>query len=247
METTTEYITQDTKVSRVGNFSSSQIYKLMTNDRSGKGFGAPAKTYIREKNFELQLGRPITTEQDAKSTSWGSFVEKRAFDLIPDLGYRLLSDVPLTHKSINNWVGAPDIMNGSGTLVADIKCPWTLTAFCNKIEALEQGLETYKEEVPEDYWQLISNAAITGATRMEAIIYVPYKDELSEIIESAGQFDGNQNKIAFLNWATEDSLPYLIRGKKYLNLNRFDFEVPQQDVQALTERVKMAVNQLLNY
>lgn len=37
------------EIKRIGRFTSSQIWKLTTKDRTGKSFGAPALTYIEEK------------------------------------------------------------------------------------------------------------------------------------------------------------------------------------------------------
>lgn len=228
------------EVFRHGNFSSSSIWKLMEIDKQG-GFGKPAKTYIKAKQREIALGRAVTNNTSSRETSWGHLVEKRAFDLL-DTKYRLVSKERLVHPTISRWNGMPDTYYDG--VVADIKCPFTLTAFCDKLEALAAGTETYKKEFPEDYWQLVSNSILTGVSKAEAIIYVPYKDEIEIIREMVQQFDGDQNKVAWLNWAYVDELPYLIEGMKYKNLNVIQFEVPKSDKEALTERVKLAVQQL---
>jgi hypothetical protein len=53
----------------------------------------------------------------------------------------------------------------------------------------------------------------------------------------AANYDGDQNKIAWINWASDDELPYLIEGGHYQNLNIIRFEVPQADKDFLTKRV----------
>jgi len=227
---------------RYGNFSSSEIYKLVSSDRKGTGFGAPALKYIKQKQYEIKLGRPITATTDSKPTNWGNFLERRAFDLL-DMDYKLVSKKRIFHSTIKNYCGVPDVIKTD--TVGDIKCPYNLEVFCDKIESLNKGYETYKDEFPEDCYQLISNSILTGAKYIEPIIYVPYKTELEEIREMANNHDGDQNKISFLNWANDSDLPYLIEGKYYKNLNIFRFEVPQSDIDYLTNRVELAVN-LLN-
>ena len=61
---------------RNGNFTSSLIYNLMARDKSGKGFGVNALTYIEEKNMERRLGRAIESERDSRVMSWGSLCEQ---------------------------------------------------------------------------------------------------------------------------------------------------------------------------
>lgn len=53
---------------RIGRFTSSNIWKLTTLDRSGKSFGAPALTYIEEKRAERSLGRSIDLGKQSQAT-----------------------------------------------------------------------------------------------------------------------------------------------------------------------------------
>lgn len=226
---------------RAGNFTSSEIWKLVTNDRTGKDFGKPALTYISEKIMEIRLGRELTKDHNAKPTNWGTFIEQRAFDCM-GLEYQLVSKERYFHPEIKHWSGMPDA--NTPDLVSDIKCPWTLKAFCELVDAIEKGVSVFKAEFPEYYWQLISNAILTKKTRAAIFVYCPYKSELEEIRVMAENYDGDQNKIAFINWASDDELPYLIEGRHYKNLNSFEFDVPQEDIDLLTERVKKAVAML---
>lgn len=223
---------------RHGTFSSSSMWKLMTNDRSGKGFGAPATKYIKQVRYEQQLGRAINIDRDSRPTSWGKFIELRVFDLL-GLEYIHVSDTRLVHPDFKYWTGAPDLFNHDD-IVCDVKCPVSLEVFCDKLEALREGIETYKDDFPEDYWQHVSNSILSGRKFAEAIIYVPYKHELKAIRDSASDYNGNQNKIAWINWAEDSDLPYILDGSKYHNINIVKFEVPQSDKDTLTERVKLA-------
>ena len=68
---------------RHGNFTSSSIYKLLSKDKSGKGFGTPALGYIEEKKIERRLRRSITTDSYSRDMAWGLFLEQRVFSLLP--------------------------------------------------------------------------------------------------------------------------------------------------------------------
>lgn len=231
---------------RHGTFSSSNIWKLMTNDKSGKSFGAPAIKYIRQVQHELRLGRAINREISSHPTSWGLLCEKRVHDILP-LEYSLVSSERLFHPSIPFYSGAPDLKKE--ITVADVKCPHSLEVFCDKLEALNSPI-TYKSEFPEDYWQHLSNAILLEAngiktTHFEAIIYCPYISELKEIRELASNYDGaDQSKYAWINFASDNELPYLIEGKHYKNLNVIRWEIFEPDKKALTDRV-IAAGKLL--
>jgi hypothetical protein len=224
-------------VERHCTFSSSQIWKLVTEDRKG-GFGAPAKKYIKQVGYEIKLGRAINKENNSKPTSWGSLVEKMAFYHLP-IDYELISKQRLFHKEIKYWSGAPDLVKP--LTVSDVKCPFSLEVFCDKIESLND-VEVYKNEFPEDYWQHISNAILLEQNGFkvkyfEAIIYVPYRSELPTIREMASNYDGDQNKIAWINWAQDEDLPFVIDGGYYKNLNVIRFEISQHDKYFLTDKV----------
>ena len=66
-------------ISRHGNFSSSEIWKLTKSGKGEYGFGAPAISYIQEKKYEISLDRSLTNETNSKPKIWGTFVEARAF------------------------------------------------------------------------------------------------------------------------------------------------------------------------
>lgn len=119
---------------RIGAFTSSQIYKLMTVNRKGDGWGAPALTYIKQKQYEKKLHRSLESDMRSKPSSWGTLVESYAYNLIPSFDTRIQSKDTLSHPTIAGWVGTPDYTEPD--LVGDIKCPWTLLAFCQLIEAI---------------------------------------------------------------------------------------------------------------
>jgi hypothetical protein len=218
---------------RTGNFTSSEIWKLTTKDRSGKGFGKPALTYIDEKADEAIVGRSLSQNNGSRETAWGTFVETIAFTKLP-FNYRLISKDRYKHSSIDNWSGMPDIIYQD--CVGDIKCPFTIKSYMNLYKI--NSIKSFKERADEYYWQLVSNSVLTNSTFAELIIYCPYKSELDEIREAAENFDGDQNQVAFINWATDEQLPYLPDGGLIENLKIFKFEVPEFDKKMLTDCVK---------
>lgn len=249
---------------RVGNFTSSKNVALMSMDRSGKRPGKPFHTYIQEKNMERRLGRVLSTEIDQFSTSWGKLVESRVFDLL-GTDYRLCSQETLVHQEINCWSGSPDVEHffeeSHLDSVADIKCPSTLKSFCQLVDPIYDGLtginyfnairngyvdnDGHEHDEHKDgekfYWQLVSNACITGHKYAELIVYCPYLDELSEIKKIC------EGKQEFYNifYKADQALPYLLEGGHYKNLNIVRFEVPEADKDALKERILLAKEELI--
>jgi hypothetical protein len=222
-----------------GNFTSSNIWKLTTSDKAGKDFGAQALTYIKEKQMEIRLQRRLNTETTSRPTSWGTLVERRAFDLL-SMEYQLESTTNLKHPTIEGWTGTPDLRNIKEQAIGDIKCPFTLKSFCEMVDSFGD-LEAFKKSKPEYYWQLVSNAIITGMPKGEIVVYCPYLIELDAIREMANNFEGDQNKVAWVNWANDSDLPYLVEGGYYKNLNTWIFDIAKEDIDFLTDRVTRAI------
>lgn len=229
---------------RYGTFSSSNIWKLLSKDRSGKNTGSQGVKYIKQVAHELRLGRAINKETSARATTWGKFIETCVFDKL-DTSYEIISQNRLFHPTIPFYSGAPDVKKLNTT--GDIKAPYSLEVFCDKINALTEGLETYKKEYPEDYWQHISSAVLLTSnchpvTHFEAIIYVPYESDLKEIKELAM----TDKDTYFIAYAEDNELPYLPENGYYKDLNKFRFEVPEADCELLKNAVIEAGKLLKN-
>lgn len=232
-------------INRIGNFTSSEIYKLMTKSRDGKGIGAPGFTYIEEKRIERKLGRSISMDVSNRSMIWGKFMEARVFDLLP-FGYELCSTKTVLHPNIPEWAGTPDLIF-HGQKVADIKCfePKNFAQFADVL--MDKDPELFKSEYPKEYWQLVSNAIIAGVDKAESILYMPYLSELEAIREMAEMYDGeDQWQYMFIANSPASQLPYLPDGGYYKNLICFDFTVPISDIEELHDRVRAAVKILLS-
>lgn len=215
----------------------------MTLNSSGKDFGAPALKYIKRVRYETRLKRPIDKEVNALPLTWGNLNEKRVYEMLP-YKYVFCHKKRLVHPKLNRWTGAPDLT--SEKTVSDIKCPISLEVFCDKIEALQKGLKEYKKEFPEDYWQHISNSILLNENgididSLEAIIYMPYESELSDISLFASNQEGDYSKV---NFAKDGELPYILDGGHYKNINHFTFEIPKEDCDLMTETITKAIERL---
>ena len=227
---------------RIGNFTSSEIYKLIKKGR-GKNdlFSAAGMTYIKEKKIEKRMGRSIQVESYSRSMAWGIFMEMIVFSKI-GLEYKIESKDTDLHPTINGWSGSKDLIVPNKK-IADIKC-YELKKFALYTGAILKGdLNEIKQDFPKEYWQLVSNAIINDVPNAEIITYIPYESELEEIRQMAENYDrADKWKYRFIYESDKISLPYLPDGGYYKNLNYFEFEVPKEEKELLTERVLEAIN-----
>lgn len=229
---------------RIGRFTSSGIGALMTYGKDKVSLGKPALTYIAEKNMERRLGRSISVDTTSRPTSWGKVCELRVFELL-GIEYRLAHKTTIEHPDYPEfWGGSPDLIKED--TVCEIKCPASLKSFCQFMDC--KDIQEIREQHPDGedyYWQTISNAILTGKDKAEFIVYAPYEHELQDIKDWVNNYDGNQQPFAWINYASNNELPYLIKGGYYKNLNIFSFDVPQSDKELLTSRV-LEASKLLN-
>jgi hypothetical protein len=228
---------------RIGNFTSSNICKLLSKGKAAGSMGKPALTYIEERNMERILGRSITTESDARNLQWGKMCESLVFEQL-SMSYTLCSQETLQHPTIPYWTGSPDGV--SADAVIDIKCPMTLKSYFlltqgeniySMIDGFSKQGASFGEHSDGDkyYWQLISNAILTGKKYAELIVFMPYLSQLQGIRDEA-EFQG----INWIKYASDDELPYIHEGKGLTNITTIRFEVPQKDIDALTAAVTEA-------
>jgi hypothetical protein len=153
--------------------------------------------------------------------------------------------------------------------VTDIKCPLTLKSFfalirpiyewdgyrakkLAKIDGMEvmnrirfgytdsNGMKWPKHKDGDKfYWQLVSNACITGAKFAELIIFVPYIEQLEKITTYNRSLD---EPYWLVERAKEGELPYIYKQSGVKNINVIRFEVPQADKDFLKSRVNLAID-----
>ena len=249
---------------RVGRFTSSEIYRLMSSGKrpmtegelaarpkSGPGSkstlvedgpGEAFYNYVDEKRWERRLGRSIKEDVSARPLEWGNFIEHRAFRQLP-FEYTLASQMTISHSEIDCWCGTPD--GYSPESVIEIKAPWTLKSFCTMYECQTiQELREKHKQGEQYYWQCVSNAILLDKKYAELVVYLPYLSEIPEIQNETEYFDGDQNKIQWIKFANHDDLPYVVDGGEITNLHVIKFEVPNQDKLRLIHRVKLAARSL---
>lgn len=228
---------------RAGNFTSSEIVALTTNGKVKGTLGAPALTYIEEKNMERRLGRQLKGDTDAKPTDWGHCCESYVFTLL-GLEYSTISKQSIQHPDYDYWAGTPDsICYGHENTIVDIKAPFTLKSFCTFVDAWERGGITAIRDEHKDgekfYWQCVSGACLTGCNHGELVIFCPYERELDDIRKLI--LMGEYRSLQYCE------LPFLIEGEYYKNFNHFRFPIPEPDKVALTNRVIEAGKMLVNH
>lgn len=254
---------------RFGNFTSSQIYRLCgpgkrkmseselaARPKTGTGskttitddysvLSDEALNYIAEKNIEREIGRNLNVEKTGRSALWGHFCEQRVHNMLPT-SYRLIGKVSVQQPNYPFWVGSPDNDCKALNIVGDIKCyePKKFVDYINCLMECQENnsVALLKENFPQEYWQLVSNACILGMDFMEAILYIPYFSELQEIRQSVMDLidEDEKKKYNFIAYASYNELAWIKDGGKYKNLSRFVFEVPKEDKEFLTNRVIQA-------
>lgn len=238
---------------RIGRFTSSEMYKIMSNDKKGTGIGAIGLTYIEEKKLERQLGRGLELDATSQAMRWGSFMEEWVHEKHLSSGYKYMSDVTMVHPEYPElWAGSQDTIHERERVVSDIKCyePKNFAVYNNAlIKSKETGDLSYFKEVNKgkEFYQLLSNACIWGFDLIEAIVFMPYESELDGIKEMAYNYKGeNEWKYRFIYEGNKTSLACLPDDcKTYKNINIYRFEVPSLEKDLLISRVKEA-SKLLN-
>lgn len=228
-------------MTRVANFSSSSIYKLLPPKRGNEPFLAVGRTYIQEKIWEARSGLPIDSEATALPMSWGNLMERYLFKYILGPEYADTNNIErFYHKDIEHWSGVPDSIKQLEQKVVEIKCPWTRRSFFACVDAAEKGWEAFKEAKPEWAWQLVSNSELTGFNTVEFIVFMPYRNQLEDI---KTEMDG-EPEFYGLSFKTEEELPHILEGGYYKSMNVFTFEIPEEDRELLRGQVKLASDEL---
>lgn len=245
---------------RTGRITSSEISDLMTKSTNPTMPGAPFYSYVQDCIMERFFKQRLDNETDVLALSWGRLCEKVVHNNLP-LNYIFHSDVTLVNPEIKDHCGSPDGSKNRGNkihTVTDIKCPLTRKSFFHLIaplyvfdgikakrrkkkmngnEAMRYIRDNHKDG-DKYYWQLVSNACITGAKWAELIVFMPYYEEL----EAIRAYNANLDEPNYLVFGAKDEkLPFIYRQSGVKNLNIIRFEVPEEDKQFLKERVKLAV------
>lgn len=203
------------------------------------GFQVGALTYINEKRAERRLGKTVEDDAYSRAIAWGEFMELFVFNELVDMGYELQSKSTIVHPDYPDiWAGSVDLKGRFENLVAEIKC-YQLKNFVYYSDCLlNQDIQRFKIDFPKEYWQIVSNGCIHNAKYGEAIVFCPYESQMPLIRETAANYDGaDQGKYKFIVDTPIIDLPCIKDGGYYKNVNKFKFEIPQEDKDYLTSRV----------
>lgn len=240
-------------VERIGRFTSSNIWKLTTSDKSGKNFGAPALTYIKEKSAERYLGRSVDLGKDSQATVWGKVAEHFCNLFHLDLSYQLISNQTVVHPKYSFWSGSPDAKKLD--TVGEIKCfepkkYFLLSMALMKLNENEISLEDFKNEFSDIFWQVISNSILLNTKYAEIIAFMPSEEQLLEIRKSIEETKVLETlgidpwKARYIYEEPISHLPY-VKNEKYPTFVSHKFEPSIEDKLFLTKRV-LDANKLLN-
>lgn len=229
---------------RCGNFTSSDIVRLC-------GSKKVRETYIHEKNIERRLGRVLKNEYTSQAMAWGHLIEYWGYPLLGK-NYSLVSLKTLQHPTVKSWLGTPDALNNlEPKAVADIK-GLELKNFCDMVDAGNKGGIAKIREDCEDgekfYYQIVSNACLTGSKYGELILICPYQSQLDDVRAAASRYDGpDPGRFERFPFKSDDQLTYLPDGGYYKNINIFRFEIPSQDKCLLHDRVVESSKELIEF
>jgi hypothetical protein len=228
--------------------------------------GPAAVTYINEKNIERRLGMSIDSDVDAKPLSWGKLGEQLVEVLLGDDLYYFSPNDSHLHPTVENWSGSRDAISKDAETVAEVKCPATRKSFVQLVQPLHEGLEGmaamdairfgYKAQNGLDqpkhpdgekfFWQICSNACISGCKYGELIIFMPYESELPAVQSAAETLiTQGESQYYWIASAKPEQLPHIKDGGYYSHLYIIRFEIPEEDKILLTDRIKQASQYLI--
>lgn len=160
---------------RLGCFTASEIFKLMTDPRSNKAKEAGelsegAHTYVLQKVHEKVTGT-CKPSFDSFSTQWGVENEPLARSWYERLSKNNVQEPYLVfHETIQGFSCTPDaFVNDNGLL--EIKCP---SAGENHLDhCFITNNEDFKKNFPNKYWQMIAQIAICGKDFCDFVSFDP--------------------------------------------------------------------------
>jgi len=225
-------------VVRVGNFTSSEIWKLMKNGRGVNGLGEKALTYISEKNLERRLGLSLKQDVHTRPIAWGNLCEMYVHENKLGIEFESVGKLTLQHPTIAFWKGSPDFICKSKQIICEAKA-YERKRFAEYADSImSNDVSQLRENHEEEYWQLVSNAIILGYNKIQPLLFIPYKSELPKIREFAANIDtADQWKYKYIADADDSELPYILDKGYYENVVKAVFEIPSEDIKALTDRV----------
>jgi len=172
---------------RVGNFTASQIYKLMGKGKDGKVFSDGATTYIYSIVAEMLTGDSASSDlSGVRAIEWGNNHEKEALEAykvatgIENINYFGKEDPVFFPLDDLPAGGSPDAIIEIEELLLEIKCPYTSE---NHIRyKLINDPDKLKEKHLDYYTQIQMNMIVTNTQKADFISYDPRFIEFADRI-----------------------------------------------------------------
>jgi hypothetical protein len=178
--------TQDWYKDRMGRFSCSNFYRLMTEprnkvDKKAGNLSDGAITYINECVAERLTGKQAKDDFTSKYTDCGLQYEPIAKAIYMEVFSLNVVDSDYISYDFNSG-GSPDGLIGEDGLL-EAKCPYTITSH------LEHKLYELIDK-PEYYWQCIGYLLITGRKWIDFVSYHPdYPGKLQMVCKRLNRDD----------------------------------------------------------
>lgn len=160
---------------RIGCFTASEVYKLMTDPRSkeekAKGnLSAGAHTYVLQKVHEKLTGK-VKAGISNYATEWGVEHEPLARKWYAKLTGRKVTEPYLVfHESIPYFSCTPDnFVDETGLL--EIKCP--ASGEIHLSHCFITNNEYFKKNHPDKYWQCVAQMSICGKEWCDFVSFDP--------------------------------------------------------------------------
>jgi hypothetical protein len=162
---------------RLGRFTSSNIFKLMTEPRSkaAKGNGelsATAKTYIEEKAAEIIYNSPAPFFTNS-AMDWGTENEQTAIDAYKNITG--VDVVPVGFVTVGDHTGtSPDgLINTSEPAgLIEVQCPYNRVNHLQNVLTLKTG-DDLKKHSKQYYYQVQHQLYITGRVYCDFVSFDP--------------------------------------------------------------------------
>lgn len=184
-ETAKQHVKQGTEEwdkMRIGRFTSSEMYKLLTNPKTKEAQEAgklseTALTYINTKVAETITGKlkessyayPLVYGKETEAQAIETFCNKTGF-VWDEIGFVGFGD----HAG-----GSPDgIINETDIL--EVKCPYAIDTQIDYLQLTDQW--DLKRLKPEYYWQVMSNLLFTHKAKGHFVSFDPRYPEKQQIV-----------------------------------------------------------------
>lgn len=213
-----EQRTYDWHRARLGNWTGSEIYKLMGKGRAkNEKFSETAKTYIIKVLSERMLSEKVVEDDElfglyinqvsawSKAMEWGVEHELEARTLYEKkTGNEVTSVSSIAHDSIEFYAASPDGIVMKEDKVVEIKCPLPETFVRYKLMIGDAA--DLKAVKPEYYWQVMAEMDCTGAAACDFTAYNPFMGEPLHI----ATIERDDEAIATIHNRIEEAEQYIL-------------------------------------